>query len=308
MVRPTNSNHSFINSGINMTSITTYTPFTYCITFIPTGQRYYGSRYANNKKEMAHPSQLWTTYFTSSKIIFDLIEEHGKDAFIFEVRKTFITAEQARSWETKFLTRIDAAKHPEWLNGHNGGKNFHSTPESVQKWHISNIKTSEEKLETKNKKTISWAARTPEQEHDRKNKERHTKTSKTLEQKNITKQKTKSTKDARTSEQKLASRLKHKASRAARTPEQERDRISKCNATRNAKTFEEKEKLRQATSKKSKKDYIITYPSGDQIQINGLTEFCKNNLLSYSAMSGIARGSRKYYNGWNCEKVNFTST
>ena len=112
-----------------MTSITTYTPFTYCLTFLPTGKRYYGVRYAKD----CHPDQLWTTYFTSSEIISDLIEEHGKDAFTFEVRKTFITSEQARSWETKFLTRINAAKHPEWLNGHNGGKNFHSTPESVKK-------------------------------------------------------------------------------------------------------------------------------------------------------------------------------
>ena len=116
-----------------MTSITTYTPFTYCITFIPTGQRYYGSRYANNKKEMAHPSQLWTTYFTSSKIIFDLIEEHGKDAFIFEVRKTFKTKEETVSWESKFLTKIGAAQSPKWLNGHNGGSTFHSTTESIQK-------------------------------------------------------------------------------------------------------------------------------------------------------------------------------
>ena len=116
-----------------MTSNIIYTPFTYCITFIPTGQRYYGSRYANNKKEMAHPSQLWTTYFTSSKIIFDLIEEHGKDAFIFEVRKTFKTKEETVSWESKFLTKIGAAQSPKWLNGHNGGSTFHSTTESIQK-------------------------------------------------------------------------------------------------------------------------------------------------------------------------------
>ena len=112
-----------------MTSTDIYTPFTYCLTFLPTGERYYGVRYAKD----CHPSQLWTTYFTSSIPIADLIEEHGKDSFSIQIRKTFITAEQARSWETKFLTRIDAAKHPEWLNCHNGGKNFHSTPESIQK-------------------------------------------------------------------------------------------------------------------------------------------------------------------------------
>ena len=116
-----------------MTSTSIYTPFTYCLTFLLTGQRYYGVRYANNKKEMAHPSQLWTTYFTSSETIKALIEEYGEDSFTFEIRKTFKTREQACSWETKFLTKIDAAKHPEWLNGHNGSATFCSTPKSVQK-------------------------------------------------------------------------------------------------------------------------------------------------------------------------------
>lgn len=67
-----------------MTSKTIYQPFTYCITFILTGQRYYGSRYANNKTTVAHPDQLWTTYFTSSKVIKSLIKEHGKESFTFQ--------------------------------------------------------------------------------------------------------------------------------------------------------------------------------------------------------------------------------
>ena len=112
-----------------MTSITIYTPFTYCITFLPTGQRYYGVRYAKG----CHPDQLWTTYFTSSKIITGLIEEHSKDSFSTQIRKTFTTPEQACSWETKFLTRINAAKHPDWINGNNANGNFISTPETVQK-------------------------------------------------------------------------------------------------------------------------------------------------------------------------------
>ena len=114
-----------------MTSITTYTPFTYCLTFLPTGKRYYGSRYS--KKEVAHPSQLWTTYFTSSKIIADLIEEYGKDSFSIQIRKTFIDRDSAIAWETKFLTRINAAKHPEWLNGNNGDEKFYNSPESTKK-------------------------------------------------------------------------------------------------------------------------------------------------------------------------------
>ena len=120
-----------------MTSTSIYTPFTYCITFLPTGKRYYGSRYANNKSVVAHPSQLWTTYFTSSIPIADLIEEHGKDSFTIEIRKTFKTRAETVSWEHKFLTKINAAQSSEWLNGHNGGRYISSinsnTPESIQK-------------------------------------------------------------------------------------------------------------------------------------------------------------------------------
>lgn len=112
-----------------MTSTSIYTPFTYCLTFLLIGKRYYGVRYAKG----CHPDQLWTTYFTSSKTIKALIEEYGEDSFTFEIRKTFKTREEALSWETKFLTKIDAAKHPEWLNDHNGGKNFHSNSESSYK-------------------------------------------------------------------------------------------------------------------------------------------------------------------------------
>ena len=125
-----------------------YIPFVYCLTFLPTGQRYYGSRYANNKSVVAHPSQLWTTYFTSSKIIADLIEEHGVDSFTFEIRKTFKTRAEAVSWESKFLTKICAAQSQDWLNGHNGGSSFHTTIEGVTKSTLSKKNWSEEKKNT----------------------------------------------------------------------------------------------------------------------------------------------------------------
>lgn len=114
-----------------MTSNDIYTPFTYCITFLPSGKRYYGARYSIN--EVAHPDQLWTTYFTSSKIIADLIEEHGVDSFTFEIRKIFKTRKETVLWESKFLTKIGAAKSQDWLNGNNGNGKFYNSPESTKK-------------------------------------------------------------------------------------------------------------------------------------------------------------------------------
>lgn len=91
-------------------------PYTYLIVFKPTGQKYYGCRYAIN----CNPNDLWKTYFTSSKEIKKLRETFGNDAFEFQIRQKFQTSEQAIKWEFKFLTRVNAARSPDWLNNHNG--------------------------------------------------------------------------------------------------------------------------------------------------------------------------------------------
>lgn len=99
-----------------------YLPFTYVITFKHTGQRYYGVRYAKN----AHPSKLWTTYFTSSKVINSLLKEHGPDAFLVSIRRAFNNKESAVLWESKVLRRLDASHSDQWFNKINGDANFAS--------------------------------------------------------------------------------------------------------------------------------------------------------------------------------------
>ena len=92
--------------------------YTYRITCIPTGQSYYGVRYANN----CNPSDLWNTYFTSSTIVHKLIKVHGPDQFQTEIRKIFEKGEDARAWECGVLTRLKANTNPVWLNMHNGAQ------------------------------------------------------------------------------------------------------------------------------------------------------------------------------------------
>jgi hypothetical protein len=96
-------------------------PFTYLIHCTVTDQYYYGSRYGKR----CHPSSLWTSYYTSSKVVKQLILEHGKDAFTVSVRKTFKTAEEARKWESKFLNKVKAAQSDKWLNQHNADEKFY---------------------------------------------------------------------------------------------------------------------------------------------------------------------------------------
>lgn len=95
-------------------------PFTYHLYHTPTGKHYYGVRYC---KECS-PEDLWTVYYTSSSVVHKLIEQYGKESFIPTVRKIFETSEQAVSWETKFLIRVNAQHNDKWLNRHNGRAKF----------------------------------------------------------------------------------------------------------------------------------------------------------------------------------------
>ncbi len=51
-------------------------PYTYLIKFKPTGQVYYGVKYASR----CNPDDLWIIYFTSSKYIKQLIKTYGLTA------------------------------------------------------------------------------------------------------------------------------------------------------------------------------------------------------------------------------------
>jgi len=97
-----------------------YTPYTYLITFLPTGQQYYGVR----TKRGCNPTDLWNSYYTSSKVVRQLIAQHGCGAFTTQVRKTFTTREAALLWEHRVLRRLDAARTPHWLNKNNGDRKF----------------------------------------------------------------------------------------------------------------------------------------------------------------------------------------
>lgn len=103
------------------------TPFTYCITHLKTGKRYYGSRYAKG----CEPSQLGKTYFSSSSLIKKMIESEGISAFSFSVRRIFSNIEKCRAWEAKLLKRINASKSEMWLNRHNGGQTFYNIENSA---------------------------------------------------------------------------------------------------------------------------------------------------------------------------------
>ncbi len=90
-------------------------PFTYLIGWSTAKKFYYGVRYANN----CHPSDLWTTYFTSSAFVARFREEFGEPDII-EVRRTFDSKLSAKLWEHRVLRRMRAATRKDFLNKNNG--------------------------------------------------------------------------------------------------------------------------------------------------------------------------------------------
>lgn len=88
------------------------TPFTYSLFCSTTKQYYYGVRYGKG----CHPDQLWSSYFTSSKTVSQLIEQHGKDAFEIRIRKVFDCPKKALEWEQRLLERVNAINRKDWIN------------------------------------------------------------------------------------------------------------------------------------------------------------------------------------------------
>jgi hypothetical protein len=72
---------------------------------------YYGSRYAKN----CNPSDLFTKYFTSSKVVHKFIKEYGQPDII-QIRKKFKNESECRSWEHKVLRRLNVIHNDKFLN------------------------------------------------------------------------------------------------------------------------------------------------------------------------------------------------
>lgn len=72
---------------------------------------YYGVRYAKN----CSPSDLFVTYWTSSKYVHEMIEKFGLPDII-QVRRIFQTQEQAIAWEEKVLRRMKVLQSDKWIN------------------------------------------------------------------------------------------------------------------------------------------------------------------------------------------------
>lgn len=136
----------------------TYSPYCYLIGWKQQNKFYYGVRTAKKNKTLyesgCHPDDLWSLYFTSSKIVANFKKKYGEPDII-EVRRVFKTAAEAIKWETKVLQRMHAVKNKKWLNikdlpaktftpetllkmshSQKGRKHSEETKEKIRKWNI----------------------------------------------------------------------------------------------------------------------------------------------------------------------------
>ena len=98
------------------------TPYFYIIKHKITETYYAGCKI----NKCADSSNLMTLngYKTTSKIIKEIIKKDGLESFEILKIKHFKTADEALSYETKFLKKVNAAENSKFFNLHNGGKNF----------------------------------------------------------------------------------------------------------------------------------------------------------------------------------------
>jgi hypothetical protein len=89
-----------------------FIPYVYLLKCKPTGMVYYGSRFA----ACAHPDFFLIDYFTSSKIVHEMILSYGIQNFEYQIRKTFKTSEECQKWEQKVLRRISVSLHEKFIN------------------------------------------------------------------------------------------------------------------------------------------------------------------------------------------------
>lgn len=99
-----------------------YLPYTYLIGWSKHDKWYYGAEYGSVVKN-ANPSNLWTTYFTSSKEVKSFREQYGEPDVV-EVRKTFKDEASCRLWEDKVLISLNVIQSDRWLNKRQGSSVF----------------------------------------------------------------------------------------------------------------------------------------------------------------------------------------
>lgn len=91
------------------------TYYTYLVGWSKHNLWYYGRRTSSK----CHPTDLWSTYFTSSKEIKRIRPIIGEPDVV-QVRRTFASVQECIQWEIKVIRRMKSSKRDNWLNKSHG--------------------------------------------------------------------------------------------------------------------------------------------------------------------------------------------
>ena len=91
-------------------------PYVYWIVYKPTKQKYVGARWRNIILKLLAEDDFWKIYFTSSKIIENLIKETGIGSFELKWIKEFDTVAEVQNYEHDILVENHVTTNDEWLN------------------------------------------------------------------------------------------------------------------------------------------------------------------------------------------------
>lgn len=91
--------------------------FVYVVGWKQIGKYYAGVRY----RAGCQPSDLWTLYFTSSKLVADFRIQHGEPDVVRVVKTFGDDALEARLFEQRYLRKVNALHSDKWLNRAVGG-------------------------------------------------------------------------------------------------------------------------------------------------------------------------------------------
>ena len=97
-------------------------PYTYFLHWTSHNMSYFGRRTATG----CDPTELWRTYFTSSKYVKEFRKTFGEPDIV-QVCNTFTDAKSCVKQETLVLYSCKAARDPLWLNRTNGDMEFDTT-------------------------------------------------------------------------------------------------------------------------------------------------------------------------------------
>jgi len=162
-----------VQINICMKELNKIKPYTYVVKHKSTGKAYYGSRCKNYTKLNRTPAEdFWKHYTTSSENINNIIEQEGKDAFDYEIRRTFDTVEEMANWETRVLTRSKVLERQDvWMNGNVAGKKIltEAGSKKISETHKDKPKTKEHKQKLRESNIGKNKGRKQTEEHRKAN-------------------------------------------------------------------------------------------------------------------------------------------